>query len=101
MSATAANKTTPTLRLNKGTGSFWPHVVASPRSKSEIEHILGEETVRLLEKRLNFATRDPHGKLIPGIRDIHARADGGRNPEGRPASNSGATGYGARNRSTR
>lgn len=67
----------------------------------KIEHILGEETVRLLEKRLNFATRDPHGKLIPGIRDIHARADGGRNPEGRPASNSGATGYGARNRSTR
>lgn len=35
-----------------------------------IEHILGEETVRQLEKRLNYARRDPHGKLIPGLLDI-------------------------------
>ncbi len=35
-----------------------------------IEHILGEETVRKLERRLNYARRDPHGKLIPGIEDI-------------------------------
>jgi len=35
-----------------------------------IEHILGEETVRQLERRLNYARRDPHGKLIPGIEDI-------------------------------
>jgi Mn-dependent DtxR family transcriptional regulator len=41
-----------------------------------IEHILGEETVLKLEKRLNYARRDPHGKLIPGLRDIriHTRA---------------------------
>jgi ABC-type Mn2+/Zn2+ transport system permease subunit/Mn-dependent DtxR family transcriptional regulator len=35
-----------------------------------IEHILGEETVRKLEKRLGHARRDPHGKAIPGIRDL-------------------------------
>jgi ABC-type Mn2+/Zn2+ transport system permease subunit/Mn-dependent DtxR family transcriptional regulator len=35
-----------------------------------IEHLLGEETVRQLERRLNFARRDPHGKLIPGLADI-------------------------------
>jgi ABC-type Mn2+/Zn2+ transport system permease subunit/Mn-dependent DtxR family transcriptional regulator len=35
-----------------------------------IEHILGEETVRHLEKRLNYAQRDPHGKSIPGLRDM-------------------------------
>jgi manganese/zinc/iron transport system permease protein len=35
-----------------------------------IEHILGEETVRHLEKRLNYARRDPHGKPIPGLRDL-------------------------------
>jgi ABC-type Mn2+/Zn2+ transport system permease subunit/Mn-dependent DtxR family transcriptional regulator len=44
-----------------------------------IEHILGEETVLKLEKRLDYARRDPHGKLIPGLRDIrrHAPATGG------------------------
>jgi ABC-type Mn2+/Zn2+ transport system permease subunit/Mn-dependent DtxR family transcriptional regulator len=36
----------------------------------KIEHILGEDTVRLLEKRLNYAHRDPHGRLIPGVNDI-------------------------------
>jgi ABC-type Mn2+/Zn2+ transport system permease subunit/Mn-dependent DtxR family transcriptional regulator len=35
-----------------------------------IEHVLGEETVRMLEKRLNYARRDPHGRLIPGLEDI-------------------------------
>jgi ABC-type Mn2+/Zn2+ transport system permease subunit/Mn-dependent DtxR family transcriptional regulator len=35
-----------------------------------IEHVLGEDTVHKLEKRLNYARRDPHGKLIPGVRDI-------------------------------
>jgi len=35
-----------------------------------IEHVLGEETVRQLERRLNYARRDPHGKLIPGAEDI-------------------------------
>ncbi len=37
----------------------------------EIEHILGEDTVRQLERSLNFPTRDPHGKLIPGMRDLN------------------------------
>lgn len=37
----------------------------------KIEHILGEDTVRQLEKRLNYAHQDPHGKLIPGLADIH------------------------------
>lgn len=35
-----------------------------------IEHILGETTVRDLEKRLNHPQKDPHGKLIPSQRDI-------------------------------
>jgi ABC-type Mn2+/Zn2+ transport system permease subunit/Mn-dependent DtxR family transcriptional regulator len=35
-----------------------------------IEHVLGEETVRRLERRLNYARRDPHGKLIPGLADL-------------------------------
>ncbi len=35
-----------------------------------IEHLLGEETVWQLEKRLNYARRDPHGKLIPGREDV-------------------------------
>ena len=35
-----------------------------------IEHILGEETVRLIERRLDFPTRDPHGKLIPSAIDM-------------------------------
>lgn len=38
----------------------------------KIEHILGEETVLRLEKRLNYARLDPHGRLIPGLRDIRA-----------------------------
>jgi Mn-dependent DtxR family transcriptional regulator len=36
----------------------------------KIEHILGEETVRQLEKRLDYARSDPHGKSIPGLRDL-------------------------------
>ncbi|MGF1656340.1 MAG: iron chelate uptake ABC transporter family permease subunit [Verrucomicrobiales bacterium] len=36
-----------------------------------IEHVLSEETILELEKKLNFAQRDPHGKLIPGLEDIH------------------------------
>ncbi len=36
----------------------------------EIEHILGEATVRELERRLDFPTWDPHGKLIPTIMDL-------------------------------
>lgn len=37
----------------------------------KIEHILGEDTVRSLERRLGHATLDPHGKKIPRSIDIH------------------------------
>jgi manganese/zinc/iron transport system permease protein len=39
----------------------------------EIEHVLGEETVRLLEARLQHAERDPHGRLIPRPEDPSTR----------------------------
>lgn len=54
-----------------------------------IEHVLGDEAVRRLEKRLEFATRDPHGRPIPGLADIQR---GSRPPE--PAGQPG--GYGRR-----
>lgn len=41
-----------------------------------IEHMLGENVVRQLERRLNYATKDPHGKAIPGPREIHDRGRG-------------------------
>ena len=31
----------------------------------KIEHILGEDVVRALERRLDYATVDPHGRTIP------------------------------------
>jgi ABC-type Mn2+/Zn2+ transport system permease subunit/Mn-dependent DtxR family transcriptional regulator len=39
-----------------------------------IEHVLGEDVVRELERRLGYATRDPHGKAIPSAQEIHQRA---------------------------
>jgi len=33
----------------------------------KIEHVLGEDVVRELERRLNYATKDPHGKEIPVV----------------------------------
>jgi len=36
----------------------------------KIEHVLGEEVVRELERRLDFATRDPHGRSIPGFTEV-------------------------------
>lgn len=36
----------------------------------KIEHVLGEEVVRELERRLDFATRDPHGRSIPGLPEV-------------------------------
>jgi ABC-type Mn2+/Zn2+ transport system permease subunit/Mn-dependent DtxR family transcriptional regulator len=53
----------------------------------KIEHVLGEETVRKLEKRLNYARRDPHGRLIPGVEDIQFAT-------GRHTVQPRATGYG-------
>ncbi|HRE81769.1 MAG TPA: metal ABC transporter permease [Opitutaceae bacterium] len=40
----------------------------------KIEHVLGESVVRALEKRLGYATVDPHGKTIPTPRAIHGDA---------------------------
>ena len=40
----------------------------------KIEHVLGTDTVRALERRLQFAKRDPHGRLIPGLEDIYPHA---------------------------
>jgi manganese/zinc/iron transport system permease protein len=54
----------------------------------KIEHVLGEETVRKLEKRLNYARRDPHGRLIPGVEDIQFAT-------GRHTVQPRATGYGS------
>jgi Mn-dependent DtxR family transcriptional regulator len=33
----------------------------------KIEHILGADTVRKLERDLNFPEFDPHGKPIPSL----------------------------------
>ncbi len=46
-----------------------------------VEHILGEEIVRELEKRLNYPQLDPHGKPIP------------QTLQPAPAGDSAATGY--------
>lgn len=35
----------------------------------EIEHVLGADTVRQLERLLSFPTEDPHGKPIPAVPD--------------------------------
>lgn len=40
----------------------------------KIEHVLGEDVVRELERRLNYAERDPHGRRIPSAADIHRHA---------------------------
>jgi manganese/zinc/iron transport system permease protein len=47
----------------------------------KIEHILDEETVRQLERRLDHPRRDPHGKLIPGLDDIHGGGPSAPAPE--------------------
>lgn len=41
-----------------------------------IEHVLGEETVRRLEKRLDYADRDPHGRPIPTEEEIRLAGAG-------------------------
>jgi ABC-type Mn2+/Zn2+ transport system permease subunit/Mn-dependent DtxR family transcriptional regulator len=45
----------------------------------KIEHVLGEEIVRELERRLHHARRDPHGRLIPGLSDIYPEMVSPRN----------------------
>jgi ABC-type Mn2+/Zn2+ transport system permease subunit/Mn-dependent DtxR family transcriptional regulator len=44
----------------------------------KIEHVLGEEVVRELERRLEYATTDPHGRRIPSLADMR---QGGAGPE--------------------
>jgi manganese/zinc/iron transport system permease protein len=46
----------------------------------QIEHVLGDEVVRDLERRLNYARTDPHGKAIPGPREIHREGGGEPRP---------------------
>lgn len=36
----------------------------------KIEHVLGEETVRKIERLLSNPKKDPHGKLIPSVVDV-------------------------------
>ena len=36
----------------------------------QVEHVLGEDTVRKLERHLKFPNKDPHGKPIPSVRDM-------------------------------
>ena len=50
----------------------------------KIEHVLGEDVVRQLERKLGYAARDPHGKMIPSSREIHGNA--GLNNESKPRS---------------
>jgi manganese/zinc/iron transport system permease protein len=40
----------------------------------KIEHVLGEEVVREIERRVAHANRDPHGKPIPNIEDVQRGA---------------------------
>jgi ABC-type Mn2+/Zn2+ transport system permease subunit/Mn-dependent DtxR family transcriptional regulator len=47
----------------------------------KIEHVLGEETVRELERRLEFATKDPHGRSIPGLADMRKGAGASQRDE--------------------
>ena len=42
----------------------------------KIEHVLGEEVVRDLERRLEYATTDPHGRRIPSLADMRQGAAG-------------------------
>lgn len=47
----------------------------------KIEHVLGEEVVRELERRFEFARKDPHGKAIPTLADIRRGGIGPHRPE--------------------
>jgi ABC-type Mn2+/Zn2+ transport system permease subunit/Mn-dependent DtxR family transcriptional regulator len=47
----------------------------------KIEHVLGEDVVRELERRLDYATTDPHGKSIPGLSEIRKGASGRGKPD--------------------
>ena len=53
----------------------------------KIEHVLGEDVVRELERRLDFARKDPHGRMIPSVADIRKAAS-------TPERTAGSVGYG-------
>ena len=53
----------------------------------KIEHVLGEDVVRELERRLDFARKDPHGRMIPSVADIRKAATA-------PERTAGSVGYG-------
>ena len=53
----------------------------------KIEHVLGEDVVRELERRLDFARKDPHGRMIPSVADIRRAATA-------PERAGGSVGYG-------
>lgn len=48
----------------------------------QIEHLLGEEAVRQLERGLNFPALDPHGKPIPSVHQTSAREPQPPEPHG-------------------
>ena len=48
----------------------------------EIEHLLGEETVRRLSRLLDYPQTDPHGRPIPSVEDVHGGAAAGREQGG-------------------
>lgn len=55
----------------------------------KIEHVLGEEVVRELERRLEYAKTDPHGRAIPSLEEMRKGAAPGGGGEG-------VVGYGKR-----
>ena len=48
----------------------------------KIEHRLGEETVRQLERKLEFPQQDPHGRPIPSVRETLGRETKRSEPRG-------------------
>jgi ABC-type Mn2+/Zn2+ transport system permease subunit/Mn-dependent DtxR family transcriptional regulator len=46
----------------------------------KIEHVLGDEVVRELERRLEYATTDPHGRPIPSLAEMQGGAAGPEKP---------------------
>jgi ABC-type Mn2+/Zn2+ transport system permease subunit/Mn-dependent DtxR family transcriptional regulator len=52
-----------------------------------IEHVLGEEVIREIERRLEYPNRDPHGRAIPSLTDL-------RKGTAPTSHNNGPLGYG-------
>jgi ABC-type Mn2+/Zn2+ transport system permease subunit/Mn-dependent DtxR family transcriptional regulator len=56
----------------------------------KIEHVLGDEAIRKIERTLSYARKDPHGKLIPSVSDVRRHGGHEEGPQ-QP------TGYGRQN----